>query len=479
MPQFHDSYETVPPDMVPGWLTAGAHALLSRHEARSSLLPMDVRLNQPDLAAFWMPFTANRQFKAGPRILVSAKGMFYRSDDDREILDGTAGLWAVNAGHGHPEIADAVARQLHTLDYAPSFQMGHPIAFEFAQRLATYAPEGFEHVFFTNSGSESVETALKIALAYHHARGDHRRTRLIGRERGYHGTNFGGISVGGIVNNRRVFGPGLPGTDHLPHTHGVEGNLFARGLPPNGAHLARELDRIAALHGPETIAAVIVEPVAGSTGVLIPPQGYLQELRAACDRVGCLLIFDEVITGFGRLGAPFAVQALGVRPDLFTTAKGITNGAMPMGAVFASNGVHDAFMAGPENLIELFHGYTCSGHPAACAAGLATMDIMDRDGLWTRAASINEHWENALHSLADLPSVADIRNLGLIGGIELKPRDGVIGARGYDVFTEVWRQGCLIRVTGDIIAMSPPLIVETQHIDQLIATIRAAILKVN
>ena len=440
---------------------------------------MQHRTNQPDLAAFWMPFTANRQFKADPRMLVSGSGMHYRSADDREILDGTAGLWAVNAGHGHPEIAEAVGRQLRELDYAPTFQMGHPLAFEFATRLASYAPAGFDHVFGTNSGSESVETALKIALAYHHARGDYRRTRLIGRERGYHGTNFGGISVGGIVNNRRVFGPGLPGTDHLPHTHGLDGNRFARGMPPHGAHLARELDRIAALHGPETIAAVIVEPVAGSTGVLPPPVGYLAELRAACDRVGCLLIFDEVITGFGRLGAPFASQALDVLPDLFTTAKGITNGAMPMGAVFASAGVHQAFMHGPENLIELFHGYTCSGHPAACAAGLATMDIMDRDGLWSRASEVTAHWESSLHSLADLPHVADIRNLGLIGGIELNPRDGVVGARGYDVFTEVWRQGCLIRVTGDIIALSPPLIIAPDQIDQLVATIRAALLKVH
>jgi beta-alanine--pyruvate transaminase len=436
---------------------------------------MDIRSNLPDLGAFWMPFTANRQFKADPRLLVSAKGMFYRSADDREILDGTAGLWAVNAGHGHVEIADAVGRQLREMDYAPTFQMGHPKAFEFAERLKAYAPDGFGHVFFTNSGSESVETALKIALAYHAARGDHRRTRLIGRERGYHGTNFGGISVGGMVNNRRVFGPGLPGTDHLPHTHGLEANLFSRGQPIDGAHLARELDRMAALHGPETIAAVIVEPVAGSTGVLVPPVGYLEELRAACNRVGCLLIFDEVITGFGRLGAPFAVQALGVRPDLFTTAKGITNGAMPMGAVFAGDHVHDAFMAGPENLIELFHGYTCSGHPAACAAGLATMDIMDRDGLWTRAASIAPAWEQALHGLKGLPHVVDVRNLGLIGGIELAPRDGAPGARGYEVFTHAWRAGALIRVTGDTIALSPPLIIEQSHIDQLMAVISKAI----
>ena len=431
--------------------------------------------NLPALDAFWMPFTANRRFKAAPRLLVSARGMTYRSHDDREVLDGTAGLWTVNAGHGRDEIADAVARQMRELDYAPTFQMGHPVAFAFAERLARIAPQGLDRIFFTNSGSESVETALKIALAYHHARGDHRRTRLIGRERGYHGTNFGGISVGGIVNNRRVFGPGLPGTDHLPHTHGLPGNLFARGQPPEGAHLARELDRIAALHGPETIAAVIVEPVAGSTGVLIPPVGYLEELRAACDRVGCLLIFDEVITGYGRLGAPFAAQALGVRPDLMCTAKGINNGALPMGAVFASRAVHDAFLQGPQTVIELFHGYTCSGHPAACAAGLATMDIMEREGLFNRAADLAPVWEAALHGLREAPHVIDIRNLGLIGGIELAPRPDAPGERGYEVFVRAYEAGALIRVTGDIVALSPPLIIEPEHIHRLVATIRSAL----
>jgi beta-alanine--pyruvate transaminase len=431
--------------------------------------------NPLPLDAFWMPFTANRRFKADPRLLVAAQGMHYRSHDDRQILDGTAGLWTVNAGHGRTEIVDAVARQMATLDYAPTFQMGHPIAFAFAERLAEIAPEGLGHVFFTNSGSESVETALKIALAHHQAKGDHRRTRLIGRERGYHGTNFGGISVGGIVNNRRLFGPGLPGVDHLPHTHGLPGNAFSKGMPPHGSHLADELDRIAALHGPETIAAVIVEPVAGSTGVLIPPVGYLERLRAACDRVGCLLIFDEVITGYGRLGAPFAAQALKVRPDIICTAKGINNGALPMGAVFASDAVHDAFMHGPEALIELFHGYTCSGHPAACAAGLATMDIMEREGLFTRAAEIAPKWEAALHGLASARNVVDIRNLGLIGGIELAPREGAPGARGYDVFVKAYEMGALIRVTGDIIALSPPLIIEDAHIDTLMNIIGEAI----
>lgn len=426
--------------------------------------------NTPDLKNYWMPFTANRQFKENPRLLVSADGMFYKSHDDRTILDGTAGLWTVNAGHGRAEIVDAVARQMSQLDYAPSFQMGHPISFEFATRLANIAPDGFGHVFFTNSGSESVETALKIALAYHQAKGEGRRVRLIGRERAYHGVNFGGISVGGLVNNRRVFQT-LPYVDHLPHTH-LPQNAFSKGQPEHGQNLAKELDRIAALHGPETIAAVIVEPVAGSTGVLVPPKGYLEELRAACDRVGCLLIFDEVITGYGRLGAPFASQFFGVMPDIFTTAKGINNGYLPMGAVFAHDKVHDAFMNGPENLIELFHGYTCSGHPAACAAGLATMDIMEREGLFNRAATIAPIWENAAHDLNGTKHVIDVRNIGLIAGIELAPKDGAIGARGYEAFVKCYEKGVLVRVTGDIIALSPPLIIEEDHIAQLFGTIK-------
>ena len=427
--------------------------------------------NTANLDAFWMPFTPNRRYKAAPRMLVSASGMFYRTDDDREVLDGTAGLWTVNAGHGRREIVEAVTRQMSTLDYAPTFNMGHPIAFEFAEKLASIAPAGFDRVFFTNSGSESVETALKIALGYHYARGDHRRTRLIGRERGYHGTNFGGISVGGILTNRRVFGPGLPGVDHLPHTHGMPENVNSHGQPPHGAHLAKELDRIAALHGPETIAAVIVEPVAGSTGVLIPPIGYLEELRAACDRVGCLLIFDEVISGYGRMGKAFATQAMNVRPDIIATAKGINNGALPMGAVLARREIHDAFMAGPENIIELFHGYTCSGHPAACAAGLATMDIMEREGLFTRVSDIEPYWQQRLHELETARHVIDVRNMGLIGGIELAPREGAPGARGYEAFIKCFEAGALVRVTGDIIALSPPLTIEKSHIDRLMDTI--------
>jgi beta-alanine--pyruvate transaminase len=430
----------------------------------------DNRSNQP-LDAYWMPFTANRQFKQSPRMLVSAKGMHYRSDDGRSILDGTAGLWCCNAGHGYEEVTNAVARQLSELDYAPSFQMGHPIAFEFAERLKSVAPEGFNHVFFTGSGSESVDTALKMALAYHRTRGDASRTRLIGRERGYHGVGFGGISVGGIVNNRRHFGSLLTGVDHLPHTHAPEHNSFSKGQPEWGAHLADDLERIVALHGAETIAAVIVEPVAGSTGVLIPPKGYLERLRAICDLHGILLIFDEVITGFGRLGAPFASDFFGVKPDLFTTAKGLTNGVIPMGAVFAQDAIYEAFMDGPAETIELFHGYTYSGHPVACAAGLATLDIYEKHKLLTRGSEISNAWEDRIHTLKSAKHVKDIRTVGVIAGIELNSREDAPGKRAYEVFVKCFEAGLLIRVTGDIIALSPPLIVEEGMIDEMVETL--------
>jgi beta-alanine--pyruvate transaminase len=436
------------------------------------------RHNSFRLESYWMPFTANRQFKASPRLLTRAEGMYYTSDDNRQILDGTAGLWCVNAGHGRREIADAVGRQLSTMDYAPSFPMGHPIAFEFAERLAEIAPggpsAGLDRVFFTGSGSESVDTALKIAIAYQRAIGQGTRTRFIGRERGYHGVGFGGISVGGILNNRRVF-PQLPGTDHLRHTHDPARNAFVKGQPEHGAELADDLERLVALHGAETIAAVIVEPVAGSTGVLIPPKGYLERLRAICDRHGILLIFDEVITGFGRLGAPFAVDFFGVVPDLVTTAKGLTNGAIPMGAVFANRKVHDALMHGPESQIELFHGYTYSGHPAACAAGLATLSIYREEGLLTRASEIETYWHNAVHSLKGLPNVTDIRTIGLIAGIELDSRAGAPGSRAYDAFVDCFERGLLIRVTGDIIALSPPLIIETSQIEAIVETLADAL----
>jgi beta-alanine--pyruvate transaminase len=429
--------------------------------------------NTTSLDAFWMPFTANRQFKAAPRLLVAAEGMHYQTDDGRTVLDGTAGLWCVNAGHGRRGIAAAVERQLGTLDFAPTFQMGHPVAFTFAERLAALAPEGLDRVFFTGSGSESVDTALKIAIAYQRAIGQGTRTRLIGRERGYHGVGFGGISVGGIVSNRRVF-PQLPGADHLRHTHDPARNAFTKGQPAHGADLAEDLERLVALHGAETIAACIVEPVAGSTGVLIPPQGYLERLREICTKHGILLIFDEVITGFGRLGAPFASQFFGVTPDLMATAKGLTNGTIPMGAVFASRAVHDGMMNGPEG-IELFHGYTYSGHPVACAAGLATLDIYREENLLTRAAALSDDWAAAFHDLRGRKAVTDIRTLGLIAGIELESRPDAPGKRAYDVFVDCFQRGLLIRVTGDIIALSPPLIIEPGQIGEMAEVLGAAI----
>ena len=434
--------------------------------------------NAPKLDSFWMPFTANRQFKAAPRIMASAEGVHYRSDDGRKILDGTAGLWCVNAGHARREITEAVSEQLARLDYAPPFQMGHPKAFAFAERLAEIAPRDearvLDRIFFTNSGSEAVDTALKIAVAYQRAIGQGTRTRLIGRERGYHGVGFGGITVGGIVSNRRVF-PQLPGGDHMRHTHDLAKNAFSHGLPEHGADLADDLDRLVGLHGAETIAAVIVEPVAGSTGVLLPPKGYLQRLAEIARKHGILLIFDEVITGFGRLGTPFAADYFGVVPDLMTVAKGITNGCVPMGAVFASRAVHDAFMTGPENQIELFHGYTYSAHPIACAAGEAALDIYSREGLFDRASGLADGWADAMHGMRGLPNVLDIRALGLIVGIELAPRPNAPGSRAYDVFVDCFQRGLLIRVTGDIIALSPPLIVERSHIEEMVSILSDAL----
>jgi beta-alanine--pyruvate transaminase len=394
--------------------------------------------------------------------------MHYTTPDGREILDGTAGLWCVNAGHGRPKIVEAIQKQVATLDFAPPFQMGHPIAFELAERLVKTIPGNFDRVFFGNSGSEAVDTALKIAIAYHRARGEGSRQRLIGRERGYHGVGFGGMSVGGIGANRKAFGSLLPGVDHLPHTHNLQHNAFTRGQPQWGEHLADELERIVALHDASTIAAVIVEPVAGSTGVLIPPVGYLEKLRSICDKYGILLIFDEVITGFGRLGASFATEYFNVRPDLITVAKGITNGTVPMGAVFVREGIYDAFMAAaPENSIEFFHGYTYSGHPVACAASMATLDIYEEEGLFDRANSLAGYWEDAIHSLKGLPHIIDLRNLGLVGAIELKSIPGKPGVRGVDCLQRCYEAGLLIRVAGDIIALSPPLIIEKEHIDRL------------
>src|SRR4051812_17007435 len=428
-----------------------------------------------DLDAFWMPFTPNRRFKANPRMLSRAEGMHYFTPDGRQVLDATSGLWCVNAGHNRPRIVEAIRRQAGEMDYAPSFNMGHPAAFAFASRIAQITPPGLDRIFFTGSGSESVDPALKIALAYHRARGKGTKTRLIGRERGYHGVGFGGISVGGIPKNRMYFGSLLTGVDHLPHTHGVEGNLFSQGQPKNGAELADALEAIVALHDASNIAAVIVEPVAGSTGVLVPPEGYLQRLRAICDRHDILLIFDEVITGFGRVGAAFAAERFGVVPDMICMAKGLTNAAVPAGAVAASDTIYQAMMDGADAAIELFHGYTYSAHPLACAAGIATLETYQEEGLFDRALALEPYWRAAVHSLRDARHVIDIRDFGLIAGIELEPRPGAPTARAMAAFETAFDQGLLIRVTGDIIALSPPLIIEQAQVDQVVETIRAVL----
>ena len=427
-----------------------------------------------DLDAFWMPFTDNRYFKANPRLIASASGMFYRTPEGRQLLDGTAGLWCVNAGHGRETIVAAIREQAGKLDFAPTFQLGHPLAFQVAARVGALMPADLDRVFFANSGSEAVDTALKIALAYHRANGQGTRTRLIGRERGYHGTGFGGISVGGIVSNRRVFGPGLPGTDHLPHTHDLARNAFSRGQPGHGAELADALEGLVGLHGAETIAAVIVELLAGSTGVLVPPRGYLERLRAICDRHGILLIFDEVITAFGRLGAATAAERFGVTPDLITLAKGITNAAVPMGAVACRRLIYDIVTDAAAG-IELFHGYTYSAHPLACAAALATLDLYRDEALFERAFGLETQWEVAVHALAGAPHVIDVRNFGLVAGIELAARPGAVGARGQELFRMLFDTGLLVRATGDIIALSPPLIVEAEQIDTMIRMIGSAL----
>ncbi len=424
-----------------------------------------------DLEAFWMPFTANQQFKSNPRILVSAENMHYKSQDGRDILDGTAGLWCVNAGHKREKIVSAIQAQVEELDYVPAFQMGHPKAFALANKLVEITPEDMNHVFFTNSGSESVETALKIAIAYQRMRGQASRTRLIGRERGYHGVNFGGISVGGIVNNRKMFGTLLSGVDHLPHTHLPDLNSFSKGQPEYGLELANDLERIIKLHDASTIAAVIVEPISGSTGVLIPPVGYLERLRDLCDHYGILLIFDEVITGFGRLGTPFAADYFGVVPDIICAAKGLTNGIIPMGAVIVKDEIYSQFMTGPKDTIELFHGYTYSGNPVAAAAAIATLEVYEEDGLFSRASELAAYWQEALHSLADHPFVIDIRNIGLIGAIELEPIQEHPTKRAFSAFLRAFERGCLIRTTGDIIAISPPLIINKTQIDELVGCI--------
>jgi beta-alanine--pyruvate transaminase len=452
---------------------------MAARDQRAMENTMSNRLNSTpnDLRAFWMPFTANRQYKKEPRLFVGAKDMHYTTHDGRQVLDGTAGLWCVNAGHCRPLITEAIREQAGELDYAPAFQLGHPKAFELANRLIDIAPDNMAHVLYTNSGSESVETALKVALAYQRVKGQGSRTRLIGRERGYHGVNFGGISVGGIVSNRKMFGTLLTGVDHMPHTHMPAKNAFTKGMPEHGGDLADELERIVTLHDASTIAAVIVEPVSGSTGVLIPPKGYLQRLREICTKHGILLIFDEVITGFGRLGAPFASQYFDVKPDIMVTAKGLTNGVIPMGAVFVTAEIHDAFMQGPDHMIEFFHGYTYSGNPIASAAALGTLDTYREENLLTRAAELAPYWEEKLHSLRDCPNVIDIRNLGLIGAIELKPIDGEPTKRAFNAFLEAYNDGLLIRTTGDIIALSPPLIISHAEIDELFDKLRKVLMR--
>ncbi len=432
------------------------------------------RANVNTLEPYWMPFTANRQFKSAPRMVVAAKDMHYTTDDGRKLLDGSAGMWCVNAGHGRAKIVEAVQRQVAEMDYAPPFQWGHPGAFELSARLATLLPGDLDHVFYGNSGSEAVDTALKLALAYHRQCGHATRTRLIGRERGYHGVGLGGTAVGGMSNNRKQFGNLLAGVDHLRHTHDLAEMAFSRGQPTWGAHLADDLERLEALHDASTIAAVIIEPVAGSTGVLVPPEGYLKRIREICDRHGILLIFDEVITGFGRLGEVFAAERFAIVPDMITMAKGLTNATVPMSAVAVRKGIYDAFMDGPPGM-ELFHGYTYSAHPLACAAALATLDVHAEEGLFARAAELAPKWQDAIHSLEGRANVIDIRDIGLMGAVELEPRDGAPGARAFDVYLECVETGLLVRQTADTIAMSPPLIISEAQIGELVDILGAAI----
>ena len=429
-----------------------------------------------DLEAFWMPFTANRAFKKAPRMVVGAKDMHYVASDGRRLIDGCAGLWCVNAGHSRDPIVAAIQKQAAELDFSPPFQYGNPQAFQLASRVAALAPGDLDHVFFANSGSEAVDTALKIALAYHNVTGNGARQRLIGRVRGYHGVGFGGISVGGMVANRKTFGPGLPGVDHLPTTYNKAEHAFSRGEPEWGAHLADELENIVALHDASTIAAVIVEPMAGSTGVLPAPKGYLQKLRQICDRHGILLIFDEVITGFGRLGYAFAAERYGVVPDMICFAKGVTSGTVPMGGVIARKGLYDAFMKGPDQAIELFHGYTYSAHPLACAAGLATLSLYDDEKLFENARALEETFADAVHGLKSLPNVVDIRTIGLAGAIDLAPHADGAGKRGFAAMDDIFhRQDALIRVSGDTLVLCPPLMVNATQIGEIVDKVGRAI----
>ncbi|HJV26224.1 MAG TPA: aspartate aminotransferase family protein [Aromatoleum sp.] len=426
--------------------------------------------------AYWLPFTANRAFWKSPRVITGARGHYYTTDDGRQLLDGFSGLWTSGLGHCHPKIVAAVQEQVATLDYAMSFQVSNDKAIALAGEVVAMAPAGMNKVFFTNSGSESADTALKIALAYHRARGEGQRTRLIGRERGYHGVNFGGLSVGGIPGNRKVFSAALlPGVDHLRHTYSAADMAFSKGQPAWGAHLADDLERLCALHDASNIAAVIVEPVAGSTGILVPPIAYLQRLREICDKYGIVLIFDEVITAFGRIGAPFAAERFGVTPDIITAAKGLTNGVVPMGAVIVRDSIYDALMQGPEHVVELFHGYTYSGHPLAAAAGLATLAAYRDEDSFARARAVEPIFEEMIHALRDAPNVVDIRNFGLMGGVELAPRDGAVGARGFEIFLKCFEAGVVIRNGGDILQFAPFLDSTPDELGRIFDTVRQAI----
>lgn len=439
------------------------------------MLDENMSIDLPEMDAYWMPFTGNRYFKENPRVIHRAEGMYCWSHDGRKLLDMVAGLWCCNAGHCDPRIVKAIQDQAADLDYAMAFQLGHPKAFELASKLTDIAPDGIDHAFFVNSGSEAVETAMKMTLAYHRIRGQGERTRFIGRERGYHGVGFAGISVGGMSPNRKMFGSMLPGVDHLPHTHNLEHNAFSRGLPNWGDHLADELENIIALHDPSTIAGVIMEPISGSAGVLLPPKGYLKKIREICTKHEIMLIFDEVICGFGRTGDAFAATRFDVTPDIITVAKGLTSGTVPMGGVLTRGDIYDTFMTGPESAIEFFHGYTYSGHPLAAAAGCATLDVYAEDDLFNRARSLEDIFADALHSLKDEPYVIDVRNFGLIGAVELTPIEGQPTARAMGIFRDCFDKGLIIRTTGDTVAFSPPLIVKETQIEETVETIRASL----
>ncbi len=436
-----------------------------------SARPIDHNLVPDKLDSFWMPFSANRDFHEMPHFIVKARGTRYTDSNGHEVLDATAGLWCVNAGHYRPEINAAIAAQLEQTDFAHSFNASHPLVFNYTDRLVKHAPEGMDHVFLTNSGSESVDTALKIALAYHQVRGEGSRIRLVGRQKGYHGMGFGGLTVAGIGKNRTAFGPLLPGADHLPHVLDIERNAFSRGLPPHGMELADELEAIAELHGAHNIAAVVVEPISGAGGVILPPEGYLKRLRELCTKHGILLIFDEVITGFGRTGAFSAAQRFGVTPDIITMAKGISNATIPLGAVFVSNDIYETFMSIDAPGVELFHGYTYSGHPVACAAGMAMLDICESEDLFTRARSLHEFWMDQALRLRGEPNVVDVRCHGLIGAVEFSPRDGQPMARSKDIGKYCYDKGVWTRVIGEAVVQSPPLTITEEEITLLFDTI--------